>query len=105
MYGNDLKRAEFSIATLWLNMKLSKKHDCPTPAVNGRRVNLKLSLMQRELSLSLLQQIRGKSPADAVRGCRILNVMMVGFQCPTFKHKLHGLTERRTSFAMSMDKI
>jgi len=94
MYGNDKKLIEFSVATIGLNRELSKKQESPTPAVTGCRVNLTLSLVQRELSLCLLQQIRDKSPADVVRGCRIWIVMMVAFPRPTFKHKLHGLIDR-----------
>ena len=94
MYGNDKKLIECSVTTIGLNTELSKKQETPTPAMTGCRVNLILSLVQRELSLCLLQQIRAKSPADVVRGCRIWIVMMVAFLRPTFKHELHGLIER-----------
>jgi len=94
MYGNDKKLIEFSVTTIGLNTELSKKQESPTPAVTGCRVSHTLSLVQRELSLCLLQQIRAKSLADVVRGCRIWIVMMVAFLRPTFKRKLHCLMER-----------
>jgi hypothetical protein len=101
MYGNDKIWTEFSFAKIGLNTELNKKQDSAGPAVTGCRVNLTLSLVQRELSLCLLRQIRDKSPADVVRGCRI---WMVAFPRPNFKHKLHGLIERWTAFVMSADK-
>jgi hypothetical protein len=98
-----------SDSKLFFNVKLSKKHDYITPALDGRTVNIKLSPMVRELSLWQrilhVKQIMDQNPANAVRGFRIWNVIMVRMQSSIFKLAvcLTAHTERSTLFVETTD--